>query len=122
MVSAIRIIRWLRRCRALPCAGLLLLGGGWLVAADAGPGAAAVPNSDCMDCHEAEPPPKSKGGPAKVTGVRPEFFQKSVHGKLNCVDCHTSITETPTPRSCRPPSALHATPGRSSSTPRASTG
>jgi cytochrome b subunit of formate dehydrogenase len=97
MVSAMRISLWPRRCRVLSCAGLLLLAGGWLVAADAGPAAAAVPNSDCLDCHEAEPQAKTKRGPAKVTGVRPEFFQKSVHGKLNCVDCHTAITETPHP-------------------------
>ena len=102
MVSAMKISLWPRWCRVLPCAGLLLLGGGWLVAADAGPGVAAVANSDCMDCHEAEPLPKSKGGPGKFTGVRLEFFQKSVHGKLNCVDCHAGITETPHPSKLPP--------------------
>ena len=55
----------------------------------------AVPNGDCMDCHEAEFKPLKKGEPAVWKGVRPEVFKKSVHGKLNCVDCHVTITETP---------------------------
>ena len=55
----------------------------------------AVPNSDCMDCHEAEFKSRQKGQPAEWIGVRPELFAKSVHAKLNCVDCHASLTETP---------------------------
>jgi cytochrome b subunit of formate dehydrogenase len=55
----------------------------------------AVPNSDCMDCHEAEFKPRQKGQPAEWIGVKTETFAKSVHGQLNCVDCHTTITETP---------------------------
>ena len=52
----------------------------------------AVPNSECMDCHEAEFKPRKKGMQPEWIGVRPEVFAKSVHGKLNCVDCHTAIT------------------------------
>lgn len=55
----------------------------------------AVANSECMDCHEAEFKPLKKGQPAVWVGVRPELFAKSVHARLNCVDCHVSITETP---------------------------
>lgn len=55
----------------------------------------AVPNSDCMDCHEAEFISPKQGAPEQWVGVRPELFAKSVHGALNCVDCHASITETP---------------------------
>ena len=40
----------------------------------------AVPNGDCMDCHEAEFKPLKKGEPAVWKGVRPEVFKKSVHG------------------------------------------
>ena len=87
-----------------------LLAAGWLLGA-VGRGAEAVPNSECLDCHEAEPPPKGKPAPAKITGVRPEQFQKSVHGKLNCVDCHTGITETPHPSKLPPAqcTSCHAT-------------
>ncbi len=56
---------------------------------------AAVPNSECLDCHEAEFKPRQKGQAAEWIGVRPEVFAKSVHGKLSCVDCHATITETP---------------------------
>ncbi|HUL52071.1 MAG TPA: cytochrome c3 family protein [Opitutaceae bacterium] len=85
----------------LRSAGLgLLIAGGMLVARARA--AEVVPNSECLDCHEAEPPPKGQSKPAKPTGVRPEFFQKSVHGKLNCVDCHAGITETPHPAKLPP--------------------
>ena len=60
--------------------------------ATAGP---AVANSDCMDCHEAEFKPRKKGLPPEWIGVRPEIFAHSAHGKLNCVDCHSSVTEVP---------------------------
>ncbi len=62
------------------------------VAAPAGP---AVPNSECMDCHEAELKAPKKGAEPVWVGVRPEVFAKSVHGKLNCIDCHADIKEVP---------------------------
>jgi cytochrome b subunit of formate dehydrogenase len=62
----------------------------------------AVPNSECMDCHEAEFIPKKKGLPPEWVGVRPELFAKSVHGKLNCVDCHVTITEAEHPSDLPP--------------------
>ena len=57
----------------------------------------AVANSECMDCHEAEFKPRKKGLAPEWIGVKPEVFAHSAHGKLNCVDCHSSITETPHP-------------------------
>src|ERR1035437_3391814 len=57
--------------------------------------APTVPNSECMDCHEAEFKPRKKGQPSEWIGVMPEVFAKSVHAKLNCVDCHVAITENP---------------------------
>lgn len=53
-----------------------------------------VPNSECMDCHEAEFKSRKKGLPKEWVGVRPEHYAASVHGKLNCVECHTGITES----------------------------
>ncbi|HWA84842.1 MAG TPA: cytochrome c3 family protein, partial [Opitutus sp.] len=55
----------------------------------------AVANGDCMDCHEAELKAPGKGQPKEWVGVRPELFAKSVHGKLNCIDCHADIKDTP---------------------------
>ena len=55
----------------------------------------AVPNSECLDCHAAEFKPRRQGQAPEWIGVRPEVFAKSVHGKLNCVDCHATLTETP---------------------------
>jgi cytochrome b subunit of formate dehydrogenase len=60
--------------------------------------APAVANSDCLDCHEApDTPPVLKPGakPDDVAIIRPSFFAKSVHGKLNCVDCHTAVKDSP---------------------------
>ena len=67
-------------------------------AAKAEPAAATakpVANTECMDCHEAEFKPRKKGAAPEWIGVRAEGFAKSVHGKLNCVDCHASIKEVP---------------------------
>jgi len=62
----------------------------------------AVPNSECMDCHEAEFKARKKGEPKEWIGVKPEMFAKSVHGGLNCVDCHATLTETPHPAKLPP--------------------
>lgn len=58
-----------------------------------------VANSDCLDCHEAEFKARKKGAAPEWIGVRPELFAKSVHGSLNCVDCHNTVA-----------SADHSTP------------
>jgi cytochrome b subunit of formate dehydrogenase len=63
---------------------------------------APLPNSECLDCHEAEFKPRKKGQPAEWVGVKPDGFAKSVHGKLNCVDCHATLTETPHPSKLPP--------------------
>lgn len=67
-----------------------------LGAAEAAPAAKpppVVPNSECLDCHEAEFKSRKKGQPKEWVGVRPEEYAKSVHGQLACIECHTSITE-----------------------------
>ncbi|MCX6952315.1 MAG: hypothetical protein NTV51_09145 [Verrucomicrobia bacterium] len=57
------------------------------------PPAPALANKECMDCHEAEFKARKSGQPKEWVGVRPEPFAKSVHGKANCVDCHSGIKE-----------------------------
>jgi cytochrome b subunit of formate dehydrogenase len=54
-----------------------------------------VPNSECLDCHEAEFKARKKGQPKEWVGVRPEAFAKSAHAALACVDCHRGLVETP---------------------------
>jgi cytochrome b subunit of formate dehydrogenase len=54
-----------------------------------------IPNSECMDCHEAEFKARKKGQPKEWVGVRPELFEKSAHAKVACLQCHSTITETP---------------------------
>ncbi|AOS46243.1 formate dehydrogenase-O subunit gamma [Lacunisphaera limnophila] len=63
---------------------------------------AVIPNSECLDCHEAEFKARKRGQPKEWVGVRPEIFTKSVHGKINCVDCHASITEPEHPSKLPP--------------------
>ncbi len=53
----------------------------------------AVPNSECMDCHEAEFKSRKRGEPKEWVGIRPDAFAASAHARLNCVDCHNTITE-----------------------------
>jgi cytochrome b subunit of formate dehydrogenase len=55
----------------------------------------SIPNSECLDCHEAEFKARKKGQPKEWVGVRTELFEKSAHAKLACVKCHNTITETP---------------------------
>jgi len=61
-----------------------------------------VANKDCMDCHEAEFKPRKRGLAPEWIGVQPELFAKSVHGKLNCVDCHADITDMEHPSKLKP--------------------
>ena len=64
--------------------------------------APAVPNSECLDCHEAEFKPRKKGLAPEWIGVKPDAFAHSAHGQLKCIECHTAITETPHPAKLPP--------------------
>ncbi len=64
--------------------------------------APVVANKDCLDCHEAEFKPRKRGLPPEWIGVRPELYAKSVHGTVNCVDCHADITEAEHPSKLKP--------------------
>ncbi len=55
----------------------------------------AVPNSECLECHEAEFKARKRGLPPEWIGVRPELFAASAHAGVTCVACHNTITETP---------------------------
>ncbi len=79
----------------LALTALTLAAGLQLAAQTAGPAKAppAVPNRECLDCHEAEFKARKRGQPKEWVGIRPELYEKSAHAKLNCVDCHRTITE-----------------------------
>lgn len=88
-----------RRRILLLMLSLLASPGPWAAGAEAASALAAkppaLPNSECMDCHEGELKTPKKGLPPVWAGVRPGLFAKSVHAALNCVDCHATLTETP---------------------------
>ena len=54
----------------------------------------------------------------EIHGRAARAFRKSVHGKLNCVDCHAGITETPHPSKLPPPqcATCHAAEARAYAT------
>ncbi len=56
-------------------------------------GPPVVPNSECMDCHEAEFKARKKGQPKEWIGIKPDAYAASAHRELACVECHTTITE-----------------------------
>ena len=56
--------------------------------------AEALTNADCFECHTD--PTLTRTVQGRSVALRPlvqETFEASVHGALNCVDCHTAITE-----------------------------
>src|SRR3954471_5444015 len=86
----------------IAAATILLLATAGRAAEPASAAKPAVPNSECMDCHEAEFKPRKKGLAPEWIGVRPDVFAKSAHAKNNCVDCHNTITEAQHPSKLSP--------------------
>ncbi|MDX2109004.1 MAG: cytochrome c3 family protein [Verrucomicrobiota bacterium] len=61
-----------------------------------------IPNTDCLDCHSAvaERHPVRKAD--EVPGFAKDFFEKSVHQKLSCTDCHADVTSVDHPAKLAP--------------------
>ena len=58
--------------------------------------AAKIPAEICLTCHGMEGlTANGPDGKPRVLTVSPDKFHASMHGKLDCVDCHTNITEVP---------------------------
>lgn len=53
------------------------------------------PNLECLECHEAEFTSRAKGLPKEWVGLRPDVFAASVHGQLDCIDCHDAGKDIP---------------------------
>ena len=78
------------------------------------PAAEKLTNTDCLDCH-LDPTTTRKVEGKIVSLIFPtNSFAKSVHAKLECVDCHRGITDLVHPSKLPPPSCIgcHETRGR----------
>jgi nitrate/TMAO reductase-like tetraheme cytochrome c subunit len=54
------------------------------------PAPAAPTNDDCLACHGDPSTTRANGQPVVVP---PERFTQSVHGPINCVDCHSDLNK-----------------------------
>jgi len=52
-----------------------------------------IANADCLDCHTDPNNTRSLKDKPPLELFDPDRFQASVHGKLNCVDCHVGIKD-----------------------------
>jgi hypothetical protein len=54
-------------------------------------------NATCLTCHDGQKGklevPGAEGKPRALMSVAPEPFAKGVHAKIQCVACHTDITD-----------------------------
>lgn len=63
-----------------------------------------VSNQDCLDCHTDPTTSRNVQGKLVPMSVFPtNSFLKSVHAKLDCTDCHNTITEMVHPSNLPPP-------------------
>ena len=75
---------------ALACVSAFLVGG---------PATAATPldNATCLTCHDGKKgkleAPGAEGKSRTLRSVAPDKFDKSVHAKMTCVDCHSDIKD-----------------------------
>jgi cytochrome b subunit of formate dehydrogenase len=75
------------------CLSGLLLAGGSLQAAEAAKAAEVFSNQDCLDCHSDKQTRKINGKEVTMEPFATNAFHGSVHGKINCVDCHKGIPD-----------------------------
>jgi len=70
-----------------------------LFGSPAGPAAAAtLDNATCLRCHDGSkeievPDAQDESESRKLKALAPDAFGKSVHAKMDCVACHTDITD-----------------------------
>jgi len=59
--------------------------------------AKSLDNATCLSCHDGKKGklevPVADGKPRKLASVAPDAFAKGVHAKMDCVACHTDITD-----------------------------
>ena len=85
-------------------------------------------NAACLGCHGSEGfAMPGADGKMRDLHVIQDKFQQSVHGKRQCVDCHTNITKVPHEKvevkvSCVSATSICGTRRRSRTRPRTSSG
>src|ERR1043165_1465013 len=63
-------------------------------------------NEDCLDCH-TDPTTVRKINGKEIPLLFPtNTFPKSVHGKLNCIDCHVGVKELQHESKLPPPNCV----------------
>src|ERR1041385_349635 len=78
------------------------------------PAAGKFSNTDCLDCH-LDPTTTRKVGDQIIPLLFPtNAFNKSVHAKLDCIDCHEGIKDLVHPSKLPPPncSGCHESEGK----------
>lgn len=87
--------------KGIICAAFLLTGCWWgsdITTAQkpaTAPTKPGMDNADCLACHNDSTLTKEVDGKAVSVYVNETPFTESVHGPLNCTDCHTDIKEYP---------------------------
>jgi cytochrome b subunit of formate dehydrogenase len=77
----------------------LILGLGWLASAQAAE-ASSLDNPGCLSCHSDKKRinvPGRDGEPRDLYGINRDKYDKGVHARLACVDCHTDIQDNRAP-------------------------
>jgi cytochrome b subunit of formate dehydrogenase len=83
------------------CLALALCGGAALPAAAAPGTPAGLDNLGCLSCHDTQSHkievPAADGKQRALLAVPAARFGQGVHAKMQCVACHTAITDNPAP-------------------------
>jgi cytochrome b subunit of formate dehydrogenase len=66
-------------------------------------GAKSFPTADCLDCHEDPTTVRKVDGKEIPLIIETNKFQLSVHGSLQCTDCHVGIEDPVHPSKLPPP-------------------
>ncbi|HVP37155.1 MAG TPA: cytochrome c3 family protein [Terriglobales bacterium] len=64
---------------------------------------AQLSNADCLNCHGDKTLSKTEKGKTISLYLDESALKKSIHGELDCVDCHKGITELPHSEQLPPP-------------------
>ena len=57
----------------------------------------AQDNEDCLSCHEDPDLTGERNGQEVSFHLDPEIFSSSIHGEMECIDCHSSLADAELP-------------------------